>query len=149
MTSHINWRSGLVIGIILCAGCASAQSQRSGTLKAIQGDVRLIQKDVSRDAALAGGVQETDRVMTGRNASTTFTLKDGTVVTMGPNTTLDLVKVRFDPVTQEGTLGLHLLKGVIRVVTGVLGKLHPDQVDVATPTSVVGVRGTDFIVEVP
>ena len=44
---------------------------------------------------------------------------------------------------------LNLLQGTIRVVTGWLGKVQPEQVKVITPTSVVGVRGTDFIVEVP
>ena len=68
---------------------------------------------------------------------------------MGPSTTLELTKLQFDSTTQDGSLALNLLQGSIRVVTGWLGKLHPEQVKVITPTSVVGVRGTDFIVEVP
>jgi len=68
---------------------------------------------------------------------------------VGPNSTLELAKLQFDTTTQEGNLMLNLLQGSIRVVTGWLGKLHPDQVKVVTPTTVVGVRGTDFIVEVP
>ena len=42
---------------------------------------------------------------------------------------------------------LDLLQGSVRVVTGVLAKVNPDLFRVQTPTSVVGVRGTDFIVE--
>ncbi|MFM2050200.1 MAG: hypothetical protein RL682_691 [Pseudomonadota bacterium] len=34
------------------------------------------------------------------------------------------------------------------MVTGVLGKLSPENVKVTTPSSTVSVRGTDFIVEV-
>jgi hypothetical protein len=60
-----------------------------------------------------------------------------------------LTDVKFDTTTQDGSLILNLVQGSIRVVTGWLGKLHPEQVKVITPTSVVGVRGTDFIVEVP
>jgi hypothetical protein len=60
-----------------------------------------------------------------------------------------LSKLQFDSTTQNGSMALSLLQGTIRVVTGLLGKLHPEQVNITTPTSVVGVRGTDFIVEVP
>lgn len=40
-----------------------------------------------------------------------------------------------------------LAKGSLRLVTGLIAKLRPEQVKVTTPTTVIGVRGTDFIVE--
>ena len=66
---------------------------------------------------------------------------------MGPNTTMDLSKFQFDATTQEGNFLLDLLQGSVRVVTGLLAPINPDLFKVQTPTSVVGVRGTDFIVE--
>jgi hypothetical protein len=42
-----------------------------------------------------------------------------------------------------------VLVGTVRLVTGLLGKLQPDNVKVQTPSSTVAVRGTDFVVEVP
>ena len=109
----------------------------------------LAQAAIRRLAEAGGGLQPADRIVTGRDASATFMLKDGTVVSVGPNSTLELAKVQFDTTTQDGSIMLNLLQGTIRVVTGWLAKLHPEQVKVITPTSVVGVRGTDFIVEVP
>ena len=41
-----------------------------------------------------------------------------------------------------------LLRGSMRMATGLIAKLQPEQVKVTTPTTVIGVRGTDFIVEV-
>jgi hypothetical protein len=134
---------------ILLALTANAQTLRNGTFKSVQGEVNLTQASMTRVAEVGAGLNESDHLVTGRNASTTFTLKDGTVVTVGPNTTMDLSKLQFDPTTQNGSFALNLLQGTIRVVTGLLGKLHPEQVNITTPTSVVGVRGTDFIVEVP
>lgn len=145
MDCKILWLCALVLGTT----AASAQDQRSGTLKAVTGDVRLSQGGGGQVAQEGGGLQQADRIVTGPEASATFTLKDGTVISVGPNSTLDLTKVKFDTTTQEGSLMLSLLQGTIRVVTGWLSKLHPEQVKVITPTSVVGVRGTDFIVEVP
>lgn len=135
--------------VTLLAFAVSAQDLRYGTLKSVSGDVALSQGGASRAAAAGGGVLEADRIVTGRDASTTLTLKDGTILAVGPNTTMELTKVQFDTTTQDGNLAVNLLKGSIRMVTGWLAKLHPAQVKVTTPTSVVGVRGTDFIVEVP
>jgi len=134
---------------LLVASVASAQTQRAGTFKSVQGEVNVSQANTQRAAAVEGAVQQADRIVTGRNASATFMLKDGTVVSVGPNSTLDLAKIQFDPVAQDGGVALSLLQGTIRVVTGWLAKIHPENVQVVTPTSVVGVRGTDFIVEVP
>jgi hypothetical protein len=145
MNRRILWTCAL----LLASTAASAQDQRLGTLKTVTGDVQLGQSSAARAAQEGGGLQQADRIVTGRDASATFTLKDGTVVSVGPDAILDLAKVQFDTTTQEGSLMLSLLQGTIRVVTGWLGKLHPEQVKVTTPTSVVGVRGTDFIVEVP
>jgi hypothetical protein len=44
---------------------------------------------------------------------------------------------------------LDLLQGSVRVVTGLLAKVNPERFKVRTPTAVVGVRGTDFIVDAP
>ena len=84
---------------------------------------------------------------TGRNGAASLTLKDGTVLVMGPDTTVDLTRFQFDTTTQKGHFALDLLQGSVRVITGLLAKINPDLFKVSTPTSVVGVRGTDFIVE--
>lgn len=135
--------------LVLMACGANAQDQRTGTVKSAVGEVQLIQANGTRSAQPGGGVLQADRIVTGRSASTSLTLKDGTIIAVGPNSTLELTKLQFDSTSQEGSMVLNLVQGSIRVVTGWLGKLHPEQVKVTTPTSVVGVRGTDFIVEVP
>ncbi|MDD2926394.1 FecR domain-containing protein [Rhodoferax sp.] len=136
--------------MLLMAAMASAQTQRQGTLKAVAGEVSLSQAGgASRQAEAGAGLQESDRIVTGRNASVTLALRDGTIITAGPGTTMELTKVQFDATTQDGSVLVNLAQGALRVVTGWLAKLHPEQVNVKTPTSVVGVRGTDFLVEVP
>ena len=84
---------------------------------------------------------------TGRDGAAVIVLRDGTALTVGPSSTLDLSRFQFDATTQQGNVLLDLLQGTLRVVTGVLAKVNPDLFKVQTPTAVVGVRGTDFIVE--
>lgn len=145
----LKYQTTCLCALLLLASAAHAQEQRGGTWKAVTGDVRVSQGLTQRVAEVGGGVQQADHIVTGRDASATFMLKDGTVVSVGPNATLDLAQVQFDSTTQNGNLALSLMQGTVRIVTGWLGKLHPEQVKVFTPTSVVGVRGTDFVVEVP
>lgn len=145
----MNFKMLATCALVLVTAVVHAQDQRTGTLKTVTGEVHLSQEGTARAAREGGGLQQADRIVTGRDASATFMLKDGSVISVGPNSTLELAKVQFDATTQDGGLMLNLLQGSIRVVTGWLGKLHPEQVKVVTPTSVVGVRGTDFIVEVP
>ena len=139
---------GLCVLLLMASG-ANAQDLRTGTVKSVVGDVNLFHGSGQRSAQPGGGVVQADRIVTGRSASASLTLKDGTIIAVGPNSTLELATLQFDSTSQEGSLALNLVQGSIRVVTGWLGKLHPEQVKVTTPTSVVGVRGTDFIVEVP
>ena len=129
------------------AAAAQTDTARIGTFKQVQGD-SWIGADLARRAALPGaGVALTDRLSTGPQGAATLTLKDGTVLTMGPNTVMDLRQFQFDSTTQRGSLLLDLLRGSVRVVTGLLAKVNPERFQVQTPTSVVGVRGTDFIVD--
>ena len=128
---------------------ALAQETRSGTLKNVQGPVQVVKGDTSRPAAPGGGVAEAERIVTGPQGSAVLLLRDGTQITIGPNSQVDITRFQFDATTQTGSLTVQVLLGTIRMVTGLLGKLQPDNVKVQTPSSTVSVRGTDFIVEVP
>jgi hypothetical protein len=135
--------------VVLLLPPALAQGVRSGTFKAVQGPVSVIQGDQQHAALVGDGVFETERIVTGAGASAAVTLKDGTLLMVGPGSTVALPRFQFDASTQSGSLVLSLFKGSMRVITGLLGKLHPERVQISTPTATVGIRGTDFIVEVP
>jgi len=126
---------------------APANDQRIGTVKQVRGESWLGQPGARRPATSGEGVFETERMSTGQRGAATITLKDGTILTMGPNSTMDLSQFQYNATTQQGNFALNLLQGSVRVVTGLLAKINPDMFKISTPTSVVGVRGTDFIVE--
>lgn len=48
---------------------------------------------------------------------------------------------KFDPVW------VRLLRGTMRMITGLVAKLNPSRVAITTSTLTLGIRGTDFIVE--
>lgn len=125
----------------------TAGDQRDGTIKTVQGDVTVV-RDNTRVAAIAGGpLRTTDRIQTGADSAVAVTLKDGTVLSVGPESVVDLREFTYNATTQDGNVLVNLLRGTLRMATGLIAKLKPEQVKVTTPTTVIGVRGTDFIVE--
>ena len=54
----------------------------------------------------------------------------------------------FDATTHQGKMDATLSKGTLSVVSGKLSKQSPEAVKVRTPASVLGVRGTEFLVKV-
>jgi len=124
------------------------EDQRDGTFKSVRGDVTVVRGDTRVAAIVGGPLFATDRIQTGPDGAMAVTLKDRSVLTLGPNSTADLSAFDFNPTTQDGNMMVRLLRGAARVTTGLIAKVRPEQVKVTTPTAVIGVRGTDFIVEV-
>lgn len=120
---------------------------RLGTFKTVQGQVTLAQGDTRRAAVVGGALLPQERLSTGADGIAAVTLRDGTVLTLGPDSSLDLAEFDFNYTTQEGSMWVKLARGSLRVITGLIAKLQPEKVKVTTPTAVIGVRGTDFIVE--
>jgi len=119
------------------------------TFKQLQGNVSAGPLGALRRAFVGQGLNPKDRIITDEGAQAALVFRDGTVLSIGPMSWVDVPAAQFEPTTQNGVLVVGVVQGTVRLVTGWLGKTHPDQVRVVTPTSVVGVRGTDFVVEVP
>jgi hypothetical protein len=146
-------------GLLLAATLASAQSatpnaavpatpEHAGFVKNVRGDVQLINANGAMRPAAAGDVvAPTERIVTGKDSGGSVILRDGTTLVVGPSSRLDLKEFSFDATTQDGGMVVSLLRGTLRMITGLIGKTHPDAVRVETQTVTIGIRGTDFIVE--
>lgn len=140
----------LVTGLLLGAtGQAQTADGRSGTLKTVQGDVSLLRGDTVAMARPGDGVGVRDRLVTGGDGAAALTLRDGSQLLVGPRSSVALSRFEYEATTQQGHLAVDLLRGSLRFITGLIARQDPSQVRVTTPTAVVGVRGTDFIVEAP
>ena len=124
---------------------------RQGTVKTVRGAVALTRQKVRRAATEGGAVWRGDRIVTGADSRVTVMLRDGTAVIVGPNSQIELASYRFDPTTEDGNIALSLFKGSVRVVTGLItrsaSESAPARVKVTTPTAVIGVRGTDVVID--
>ena len=150
------------ISTLLCAlalglagGTAFAQTPaqtppelQAGTIKSVRGDVQLLSASGTQRTARPGDMLlPIDRVLTGPDSAASVVLRDGTTMVVGPSSRLDVKEFHFDATTQDGGLLVSLLRGSMRMITGLIGKKQPDAVRVETQTATIGIRGTDFIVQ--
>jgi len=126
---------------------ATQAAERQGIFKAVRGEVTVVRGNIRSAAVVGGPLHASDRVITGPQSVATLSLLDGTVMELGAGSTVDLAQFRFDSTTNEGGMLVNLVRGTLRMITGLIAKTQPENVKVTTPTAVIGVRGTDFIVE--
>lgn len=139
-----------LVALFGLSSLAQAQTQatdRAGTVKTVAGTLQVESNGTRRALQPGDAIRANDRIVSGADGSGGITLRDGTVMTLGPNTNVALSRFRFDSTTQEGEILADLAGGTIRMITGLIARINPALVNVKTPTALVGVRGTDFIVE--
>ncbi len=90
-----------------------------------------------------------DRLVTGKNGRISLTFIDNTRFAVGPNSRVSVSEFRYDRTRQQGTFVTRVDRGSLAVVSGKIAKSNRDAMKVRTPNSLLGVRGTKFIVEVP
>lgn len=121
----------------------------AGFLKSIQGDVHLQGLGGELRTARAGdAVASVDRIITGADSGASAVLRDGTTLVLGPSSRLELKDFSFDATTQDGSLLVSLVRGSLRMITGLIGKIRPDSVRIETQTATISIRGTDFTLDV-
>jgi hypothetical protein len=135
----------------LCACLAFADAHAgdtAGTVKTVKGAVHIERAGKNSGVAVGSEIQGRDRIVTGADSSVGITLRDNTQLSAGANSVLDLNKFAFDTTTHDGALDATVRRGSLAVISGKLAKANPDAVRFNTPTTTLGVRGTEFIIEV-
>ena len=125
----------------------AGKQMRAGIAKVVGGEVRVLGAQGVRPLEPGDAVFSGDRLVSGKYGLASVVLRDGTTLVLGNNSQLQIQKFTFDATTADGNMLVELLQGSIRVVTGLMSKINPDAVQIKTSTLLVGVRGTDFIVE--
>ncbi len=129
-------------------GLPAQAAEQAGMDKVAKGMVSIEREGKRREAGVGTPVMVADRVRTGRDGSVGVTLRDNTLLSAGPNSLLVIDKFAYDNTTQEGNMSVVIRKGTLSVASGKIAKRTPESVDFHTPTSILGVRGTEFVIEV-
>lgn len=129
-----------------CAPSAHAQ-QAVALFKSITGPVQVVRKDTTVPATAGMSLQVSDRVVSPAGASAGIAFHDGTRVAVGPSSELVVRDFVFSPKDAVYAFDVHLARGSALFTSGSLVKLAPAAVKVSTPSAMIGVRGTRFLLE--
>ncbi|HEY0434233.1 MAG TPA: FecR domain-containing protein [Chitinophagaceae bacterium] len=114
----------------------------------MKGNVYL-ERDGAKLPVPVGTVIKTgDTVITQSDGSIGITFFDNSLLSAGPNSVLSIDKFMFDTTTHEGVFESTLKKGTLAAVSGKIVKHTPEAMKIRTPSAIMGVRGTEFVVRV-
>jgi hypothetical protein len=135
--------------VVLLAGLAQAAAAAEvGQIKNAKGGVVVIRGGQEIAATSGTGLQQADRVMTKGDGSAGIAFKDNSLLSLGPDSVLDISKFSFDAKDQPDELEATLHRGTLSAVSGKIVARTPEAMRIKTPTTVLGVRGTEFFVKV-
>lgn len=137
--------AGLFTGVAQAQGAAPAPV---GMVKVTTGQA-FIESNGQRSLAVLGSpVFLGSRLTTTGNGTLGVTFRDETVMSIGPDTQLVIDQYVFSPRQAQVGLVASLVRGTLNYVSGQIAKIRPESVNVNTPTGMIGVRGTQFVVRV-
>lgn len=127
-------------------GISTADAADIGQVKVAKGQVSIERGTQVMPASSGTRLQTGDVLKTGADGSVGLTMTDNSLLSAGPNSILSLDRYEFDPTTSQGQFDASLSKGSLAVISGRIAKQSPEAMKVRTPSSILGVRGTEFVV---
>ena len=120
----------------------------AGQIKTASGTA-FVERDGQRLPARVGmPVRQSDTLITGADGAAGVTFTDNSLLSVGRNGALAIDRYAFDSTPHRGQFDTSLRKGTLAVISGKMVKQSPDAMRVRTPSSIMGVRGTEFVVRV-
>ena len=135
----------LALSLVLIPALAWADI---GRVKKVSGDAFIERAGEKIKAASGLTLQPGDVLVTGDGGRLSVTFIDNSRFSAGPNSRVSVDRFEFNPTTHEGAFDSRIERGSLAIVSGQIAKAQPDAMKLRTPTSILGVRGTRFIVEV-
>ena len=133
--------------VLACLGLsASAYAADIGQIKIAKGQVTVERGGQAMPATAGLRLQAADVIRTGADGSVGITMSDNTLLSAGPGSVLALDKYAFDTTTYQGKFDSTLKQGTLAVVSGKIAKQSPEAMTVRTPATILGIRGTEFVV---
>ena len=121
---------------------ALAQDGEVGYVRTLDGEVVVRRDEGEVVPALGDTLFEDDVVETGADGAVGITLRDSSLLSLGPNTRFHLEDFAFDPIDRNYSFIGSILQGTFVFISGELGILAPDSIRLNTPVGFIGVRGT-------
>lgn len=137
-----------ISALALAAGLATGATQAQTI-----GSVQLVQvwaygtppNAGKRDAFVRDPVVANELVETVDNGALHLKFEDGSELRLGSASSATLDKFVYDPGSRGGEMAVDMTRGAFRFISG---KLNESGIRLRTPTALIGIRGTDVLINV-
>jgi hypothetical protein len=136
------------VAIAILSLAAPAFAADVGQVKVSKGTVQIQRGAERLPATVGAAIQPNDVIVTGADGSAGVTFTDNSLVSVGPNSVFAIDKYSFDTTTHQGEFQGNLRQGRLAAISGKMVKQSPESMKIRTPSAIMGVRGTEFVVEV-
>jgi FecR protein len=137
----ISWAFAIVLA------CASgwAAAADIGRVVLAAGETSALRQGQVVRLALGTRVQDQDVLRTGAASNLQVRFDDDSYVSLRESSELRVDQFRFNGGTgKDESAVFSLLKGGLRAVSGLIGRVNHDDYKMTTPTATIGIRGTDY-----
>ena len=117
-----------------------------GSITELRGQGAVIRDDTF-PATLEQDIQQMDDVRTA-NGRLGITFIDDSQVRLTEHSKLVIDEVIFDPNPSKSKMKMQFASGTARFITGKIGQINKQNINISTPTAQIAIRGTDFTVTV-
>ncbi len=134
------------LALLFFAGACGALFAQVARVERASGDLR-VRSGPSAPTPLAVGqtVNEGDDILTDKGTGF-LRFTDGQTIAVSEGSVLKIAAYKFDAnQAQNSVSSINLLRGAMRMLTGLIGTRNPASVRIIAGTATVGIRGTDFI----
>ena len=148
MNSHSPLPAFLFI-LLAATGCLSADAvfaASAGTVTRLSGDASILSGGGKSHVPSQGSpINQGDTAITGKDGQIDIRFSDESVVQLRPGTQFRVDEYAYGGKQDSKAKGFYsLLKGSLRTITGMIGKLYQPAYAVITPAATIGIRGTEY-----
>jgi hypothetical protein len=140
----------LLVGIAAFAASGPTLGQRAqGYVQEVSGNVTgFVGTGQAVSVARGQTLPNNATVVTGPQSYAVLKFEDGTAVLLKENTSFQVQNYTYNAKAPENSNAIfNLLRGGLRMVTGLVTSRNRDALKVGTPLATIGIRGTEFVAE--
>ena len=128
-----------LIGIVVAFGSV-------GKVTALKGSAFIERINKKLQVNIGIEIEKKDVIVTDKDSKLQVVFNDDTVITVGRKSRFVVDDYLFEG-TGEPKADFRLVKGIMKNITGKIGKIAPDRFKVKTKNATIGIRGTIFVVQ--
>lgn len=129
--------------ILLAIHFAVHADEMIGKVVALDGQIKAVDASQSERMLSKGSpIYVADTLITLNDSKAQIKFTDGALLNLIPDTEYRIDQYRYRAVREKDEYSAELLKGGFRSLSGSIAKKNPEGVEIKTPTSTIGIRGT-------